>query len=443
MKNFKDCTDSESDFNLPRRIPNEISGIIIGFLVDDLSTLRNVALLCHDFASLAQSHIFRQVDLKDDPTSFPCSRSPSHQRVGYLPLIYRFAALLDNTQTLFLGQFVRRLDVDPCLGPLRNVEQAELDVTISSIFQRLPSLIELRIKRDDCKHFEAIQMYLGKQLKELWIGHMMIYDQEDYDHFQNMLTSLTVITFLAIHDWSLGHKLDIDSTPVHALILPRSLKSACITGTNEYTYHALALGLESPRAPVLSSFLSDFRNEVEDRSSLWKGLGAKTAIALDVGNMMYWPTGSGLTMWNRADPIASYLPAMISVTQGLKGPQLTLICSQLYLLIAYFAHFISILPEPVHRICIDFNAGATDGPPDRHREDWAKLDSALRNRHTLGLLESICVRCTTRIITGNGPSFERGLSLDRTILNRVVALLHRSEEAGILEVDHTTLFFEF
>lgn len=135
---------------------------------------------------------------------------------------------------------------------------------------------------------------------------------------------------------------------------------------------------------------------------------------------------------------------MISVTRGIEGPNLTLCCSQFYQLIAYFAHFISVLPESVRRICIDFNAGATDGPPDLHHLDgWVKLDDTLMDRHAIGLLESVCFRCTKRTISGNGPSFKSGSSLDRTILNRVSGLLHRSDEAGMLEIDYTTLIFKF
>ncbi|KAJ3892615.1 hypothetical protein GG344DRAFT_75757 [Lentinula edodes] len=442
----KNCPISVSDINMQRRFPNEISSIVVDYLVDDPPALQNVALICHDFASLAQSRIFERVSLEDGSKLasgyMPWSRWSRYQRHDYVPLMYRFNALLSNPQASFLGKFVRRLDLDPCLGPLRTMEHAEVDVTISSIFQQLPSLTELRINHGRCEHFGAVETYLSQQLKELWIGHTTIHDQKCFEYFQNMLTSLTALTRLTINNCSLSHALDVGSNPIRALIFPSSLKAACITGTNERTFRALGLGLECPQAPVLSSFLSDFRNEVEDRSILWKGLGTNSSIILDVGNMMYWP--GGLTMWNRADPITSYLPAMISVTRGIEGPNLTLCCSQFYQLIAYFAHFISVLPESVRRICIDFNAGATDGPPDLHHLDgWVKLDSTLMDRHAIGLLESVCFRCTKRTISGNGPSFKSGSSLDRTILNRVSGLLHRSDEAGMLEIDYATLFFNF
>ncbi|KAJ3782508.1 hypothetical protein GGU10DRAFT_378504 [Lentinula aff. detonsa] len=163
----KDYSTSVPGISLQRRFPNEISDLIVGYLVDDLPSLRNVALLCHDFANLARSHIFGQVDLKDvsNGTGYfqSKSRSSGHRRDDYLPLMYRFAALLNHPQTAFLGRFVRRLNFDPCLGPLRNVEQAELDLIISSIFQQLPLLIELSVNRGRLVHLAAAQMYLSQQ----------------------------------------------------------------------------------------------------------------------------------------------------------------------------------------------------------------------------------------------------------------------------------------
>ncbi|GAV99811.1 hypothetical protein LENED_001294 [Lentinula edodes] len=201
----KNCPVSGSDINMQRRFPNEISSIVVDYLVDDPPALQNVALLCHDFAILAQSRIFEQVNLEDGSKLasgyMPWSRWSRYQRHDYVPLMYRFNALLSNPQTGFLGKFVRRLDLDPCLGPLRNMERTEVDVTISSIFQQLPALTELRINHGRGEHFGAVET---------------------------------------------------------------------------------------------------------------------------------------------ADPITSYLPAMISVTRGIEGPNLTLCCSQFYQLIAYFAHFISI-----------------------------------------------------------------------------------------------------
>ncbi|KAJ3742675.1 hypothetical protein DFH05DRAFT_1527263 [Lentinula detonsa] len=440
----KDCSTSVPGISLQGRFPNEISDLIVGYLVDDLPSLRNVALLCHDFANLARSHIFGQVDLKDVSNGtgyFPSkSRSSGHRRDDYLPLMYRFAALLNDPKTAFLGRFVRRLNFDPCSGPLRNVEQAELDLIISSVFQQLPLLIELSVNRGRLVHLAAAQMYLSQQLKVLTIGHMVFHDHNGFEQLQDLLTSLTNLTFLTIHDWSLGRPLHIGTTSARALILPSSLKKACFTGTDEDTLKALGLGLKSPQAPVLSSFFSDFRNEVEDRSTLWTGIGSHAVVVLDVGNTMYWP--GNLTTWKSADPIASYIPAMVSVTRGLICSELTLYCSQLYHLIAYFAHFVSVLPEAIRRICIDFNAGASDGPLDRDLDSWVKLDSALMNRHALGLLENVCFRCTKRTMPGNGPSFERGKCLDRGILDRIPALLHHSKEVGVLEVDHATVVFE-
>ncbi|KAJ3845211.1 hypothetical protein F5878DRAFT_636789 [Lentinula raphanica] len=388
--------DRATEVNLEQRLPNEISDLIVSHLVNDPSSLRNVALLCHDSASIAQPYIFRQVDLKDVPNP-SWSKWSGHRRNDYVPLIHRFAALLDNPQTAFLGRFVRRLDLNPCSGPLRDVEHAELDVTISSIFERLPLLTELRISRGRPAHLTSIQLYLSKQLRKLWIEHMAIYVEDGYEQLQNMLTSCTHLTFLALHDCSLDSSITRAECTTLPLILPSSLEKACVTRTNERTFDALGLGLKFPQAPVLSSFLSDFRNEVEDRSQLWQGLGQHTLIVLDVGNMLSWPNSLTTSSWSRFDPLTSYIPAMISVTQGIVSSELTLHCSQQYQLVSYFAHFISVLPDPVRRIRINFNARASDGPLDRDPDSWVKLDNALMKRHALGVQRELFLAMAHRM----------------------------------------------
>ncbi|KAJ3827561.1 hypothetical protein F5880DRAFT_1183905 [Lentinula raphanica] len=270
---------------------------------------------------------------------------------------------------------------------------------------------------------------------------MAIYVEDGFEQLQNMLTSCTHLTFLALHDCSLDSSITRAECTTLPLILPSSLEKACVTGTNERTFDALGLGMKSPQAPVLSSFLSDLRNQVEDRSQLWQGLGQRTSIVLDAGNMLCWPNSLTTSSWSRFDPLTSYIPAMISVTQGIVSSELTLHCSQQYQLVSYFAHFISVLPDPVRRIRIDFNARASDGPLDRDPDSWVKLDNALMKRHALGSLESICFRCTTRTISGHGPSYENGKLFDRKILDRIPALLNHSSKAGIVKIDHATLFF--
>ncbi|KAE9409727.1 hypothetical protein BT96DRAFT_913231 [Gymnopus androsaceus JB14] len=417
-----------------RRFPNEVSAIIIENLGDDFRSLRKTALVCKDFVSLSQEQIFRHVFVSGTPSIGSAPDS--------LPLTTKFLNILLNPQTTALGRFVRRLDFWP--GPVTPGVWEQHSDAFLLIIQNLPSLIDLRVAfgyRGEV-YFRAIGEYLGSQLKELWIKDHN-FNRGDFLALRNMLSSLAVLKFLAIST-SIALNFDLP-TPADgmALILPRSLRVIYLQGVDEYILHIVGLGMKLSRPPLLHTLFVTFSHSGDDLSPLWEGIGANTRVILDVDNGSYYRIdGTNMSDDNFA---AFYEAEMAAFARGIKCTQLTFYCSQLDFLIIYFAHFIPKLPATILEICIDFNACASDGPPDHPEADprnWTKLDGALMRRYELGLLKCLTFRCTTRMISGRGYSNSSGPTVDRMILDRVRSLLPISERAGILDVDYTTLVNE-
>ncbi|KAJ4487718.1 hypothetical protein J3R30DRAFT_838486 [Lentinula aciculospora] len=85
-------------------LPNEISALIIKNIAHDLPSLRNTALVCKDFATLAQHHIFQKIDIHlSSPDDLEYERvidepsSPNGRLVG----------LLRDPKSMHLGNLIR------------------------------------------------------------------------------------------------------------------------------------------------------------------------------------------------------------------------------------------------------------------------------------------------------------------------------------------------
>ncbi|KAE9397416.1 hypothetical protein BT96DRAFT_921493 [Gymnopus androsaceus JB14] len=384
-----------------RRFPNEIFTLIIEHLHFDPSSLRNTALVCKDFAILSQQQMFRTVDLTPAKYDTPCSYFTTF-------LVAPFARLLRDPKTAALTRFVRtvRLEV---------FDSSEMD-DILFIFRSLPSVPELIYEGIPYpQYIQAIGMNMGETLEALWIAKWEV-EREDWQSFQYMLASLTVLKLLS---------LPRDCFEDEPLILPSSLRTLYVGGNAS----AVKQGLGILYPPMLSTVFLGFQSKYDaSGNKLLRMLRPDTRVVLNVGDGRFCET---------------FTPDMIAFTHGLRASKLTLDGSEGPFIIIFIAHFVSHLPESVCEISIDFDAG-TPSAVDlvSFREDWTQLDGALTKRYQLGLLKSFGVRCTSRTHRSNGQSFLAGDPIDRTILDDVQTLLPLSDAAGILKVDHAALYFD-
>ncbi|KAF9069418.1 hypothetical protein BDP27DRAFT_726533 [Rhodocollybia butyracea] len=365
--------------NSERWFSNEISMIIIEYLGDDWASLRNTALVCKDFAALSQALIFQTLQLG------------TKGRLQSPPAPKKFAALLHEPQTAFLGKFVRRLDLDPY-----DLGRTQFPTT-EFIFRNLPSLTEVRIENGRVEHFQAIGMHLGAQLRRLQITTVLLRLTVQVRMFQKMLDSLSVLKTLILNFWSVEDFSD-DTTP---LVLPSSLNTAVIIAPmDEYSLRAISLGLQICYPPTLHTIFVDFRKDRRGQSVLWEAIRLDTMIILDLG------VGST----GEADKENALIRRIITATQGLRATKLTLRCTWSTSLVTYLAYFIANLPYPVHDVCVDFS---NELPRLDSFGDWIKLDCALMSRRDLGMLD--------RVYFGRSAT-------------HIQPLLPRSDGAGILAI---------
>ncbi|KAE9406261.1 hypothetical protein BT96DRAFT_1015032 [Gymnopus androsaceus JB14] len=403
-----------------RRFPNEIFAIIIDSLNDDPFSLRNISVVCKDFVVFSQPYLFRHVDLTSKSLAGCTEAAPPNKRRS------QFVGILSNPQTSYLGRFVRRLDFP---GNIENGSKgAQRDHVPDTllILQSLPFLTEVRLEKGRFEHFDAIRKHLGGQLQKLWIRGVVLLEIVHFQDFQRLLTSLTELKFLAIDELSNSGNLALDQT---ALVLPSSLRELHITKMDG----AGLWILEISYPPILGTLLVDFDLTSRHGPGLWRSLKPGTAVAIDVNTGL-------VPNWVMTNTI---LQVMSVFLRGFNLPYFTLCCSQSPSLAKFFRLFIRSLPYSVRDISIDFNAGATDGPVDQDSSlrDWDALDQTLIQRYEGRSLNRVWFRCTTRMVSWDGPSSAHWH--DRSILDRVRKLLPQADKMGIIDVDHGRRFFEF
>ncbi|KIK59615.1 hypothetical protein GYMLUDRAFT_673627 [Collybiopsis luxurians FD-317 M1] len=163
-----------SEPNCESRFPNEIFALIIDGLRGDVPALRNVSLVCKDFAALAQPRIFRVVRLDAGRSRVP---------VEHLPLVRQLGSFLQN---LKLVRFVQRLHFSS------HVQITDGNEDPARTLGSMSSLIALYICLPSSKHFQTIEISpFHGALKELYID--VVFPPTDWDCFENMLASLTAL----------------------------------------------------------------------------------------------------------------------------------------------------------------------------------------------------------------------------------------------------------
>lgn len=154
--------------------------------------------------------------------------------------------------------------------------QEDLEAAIIFILQSLPSITELRIEIPLPAHFPTIATSLGAKLEELWLETLRL-DQDQFELFQRMLSSLAVLKSLAMRRivwWSAGEE--------PTLILPSSLRAASFTLiTSRHIIQAIGRGMERSPTPKLDTLFVD--TTISDNISLWRALGLNTRVVLDIG----------------------------------------------------------------------------------------------------------------------------------------------------------------
>ncbi|KIK59501.1 hypothetical protein GYMLUDRAFT_44471 [Collybiopsis luxurians FD-317 M1] len=393
-----------------RRLPNEIFAVIIGQFYDDPASLRNIALVCKDFAVMSQFHIFQTVCLLN-------------RDLHVSKIIKQFASLLrDTKQTSFLGKFVKELDLFTNGRFFMEYHDA-----LMFIFRNLPSLSKLRMQALDIQRLspifiEVIKTGFGSRLVELRISGISFDDSEDLKHLQGMLSSLSGLKILAMYEC---HTSGSDLPTESSLILPGSLTVASFGIIDPEIIRAIALGM-SLQSPDLHSLILDdsCESNAEIYTMIWRSLGPNTRVILNVGGGFF------------------DIDDMIDCMKELRMSQIMLLCFGHKSTPTFFTRFISGLPPPVRRICIDFNAAKlySLGEPN----GWSELDAALMERHEMGLLECVSFTCTIRTDTfgfrlpswsGIGPG-------RRLILDCVETSLPGSKGKGLIEVDRTMMYLQ-
>ncbi|KAF5392732.1 hypothetical protein D9757_000960 [Collybiopsis confluens] len=379
-----------------RIFPNELFALIVGNLMDDRSSLRNLALVCKDFAQMSQSILFRAINLDGLSIwghSYPAGLRYQHHLKSFL-------------RTSSILRFVQQLDVFP--NKFFNAGDA------ARILGDMTSLTAFTLISPKLGHIHAIGSSLPSTLKILCINRL---DAADVGAFASTLLLLKSLEALAMTSICvrLTEKLDI--------VFPRSLKTAFFRTVSSDLLQAIGSGLKSSPLPSLRSIVLDdifsANSQVPavlDCSRLWHGLGTDTQIVFVERPFPEAAQAFRATkliwMWRQYTELAK----LLCVTH------------------------VSSLPPSVCELVIELDAGEISGQHlpliPGHREDWSRLDDILVQRHRRGLLTLVCVRCTRRdgFFQVLGPSLcSKGF--DRSILEHIEILLPKSKITGFLQVD--------
>ncbi|KIK59480.1 hypothetical protein GYMLUDRAFT_44455 [Collybiopsis luxurians FD-317 M1] len=403
-----------------RRVPNEISSIIIENLADNLPSLRNLALVCKDFAAMARPQIFREIDLEPE------------ERVADAPvrtfsLVHRLGSLLESSA---INQFIRRLHLS-----LKGTPSDEFEVVVR-ILHHLTALTSLSIHGPESGLFQEIETSpVGGTLKQLHL-YSPLPCRWDFVSFKRMLLSLSRLEVLAVCG---APKF---SEP-GALLLPGSLKIASFACIPLDVLCAIGAGLEIAPLPSLRTLILDPLAIKQEVYIIWNGLRSDTQIIYKVHA---FHSGS-----QRQAKIFAF------ATRGVAVPTLTFICHQSPWLAHSFFRIIPRLPSTVREICINIvptsQRNYALGRAVRPKQ-WTQFDSVLVKRHERGLLKRVCFRCTKCKDTDSPKHsifsysslyhLPPGISSleNRTILDVIEEKLPRSRSMGFLEVDRDTVFFE-
>ncbi|KIK59481.1 hypothetical protein GYMLUDRAFT_245167 [Collybiopsis luxurians FD-317 M1] len=401
-----------------RRVPNEISLMVIDNLADDLPSLRNLALACRDFAASARPYIFREIDLAS--SSSPNLPDPTWT----FPLVHRLDALLRTSE---INRFVQRLHLSSSRMSLD-----ELELT-AHILHRLTALASLSIHDPVTHLFKEVETssFVGT-LKQLYIDPLMPHSLH-FISFQRMLMSFSCLEVLAVCG-------SPEFSEHRALLLPNSLRVGSFTDTSAGLLRSVGAGLEIAPLPFLRTLVLEPLSAGQDPIT-WNGLGRDTQIIYMV-QPSYFNVNQAST-FNFA-------------TRGMTVSKLMFICLQSPWLAPSFVSIIAHLPDTVREVCIDIAAmvRSSDRFISEHQpEEWTKLDSAFVARHERGLLKRVCFRCTEykgadsphyifSYYSLYHPPIGFPLVKDRSILDQMKNLLPRSKSMGFLDIDFDTMFFE-
>ncbi|KIK59484.1 hypothetical protein GYMLUDRAFT_44460 [Collybiopsis luxurians FD-317 M1] len=403
-----------------RRVPNEISSIVIENLADNFPALRNTALACRDFAALAQPHIFREIDLEENYCHQVLFRS--------YPRVHRLASLLQNSE---INRYVQRLHLSSSGIPS--------DV-VAHILRHLTALTSLSIHDPECRLFQEIETSSVRgTLKQLHL-YSPFPCRWDFVSFKRMLLSLSDLEVLAV----CGSRRFSEPG---AFLLPSSLRMASFTKINADLLRAIGAGLQISPLPFLHTLILDPFAAIPRGHVDWNGLASDTQIIYKVHTDYF------------TDPFRQ-ARSFTFATRGIAATKLMFICLQSPWIAQPFACIISHLPGTVRELCINITAEAQDAHcydrslPRSPSREWTEFDSALVKRHEQGLLHRVCFRCTKCEGTGSpkhyifsysslhNPTNEKIVLENRTILDEVEDNLPRSKGRGFLEVDRDTVFFE-
>ncbi|KIK59566.1 hypothetical protein GYMLUDRAFT_261981 [Collybiopsis luxurians FD-317 M1] len=402
--------------------PNEIYALIFEHLTDDLSTLKNISLVCRDFAAMARPIIFRDIWL---PLTWKSGGS-------LYPLVKRFwlfiiahPSITDSVRTLSFSTY----------------EMSGEDLErLHFILAHLQRLEEIWVDKPQIYHLNTIETSFSDTLKELHCSHVILKTAAHFAIFQNTLNSLTALKVFVLD-------ASISRDARRPLIVPCTLKILSLKRTDVTLLHCVGLGLAmSSNPPLLRVLLLELAwsddwhrwpEENPHRQNYWSTLGINgTLVVFDV-------------------QITNDTLALITPMKDMRVSQVMLAFGIRFIhLVSLLTRSIPELPDTVHDICIDIDAHCRRFDPQlvpkKLRDPWFWLDSLLVRRYKQGLLTRIRFRCTSRTTSfGYGGSFGRVVDnsvgshpTDREILKQIESLLPDAKRMGFLEIDYTTKYFQ-
>ncbi|KAF5389851.1 hypothetical protein D9757_003612 [Collybiopsis confluens] len=339
-----------------RRFPTKIFENIMDYTAHDRTSLYNTSLVCHDFAAMAQRHVFRKASLispdrhKAIQYSFPDMIGGRDIRPSWI--IREFS----DSYTIFLFPAINK--AEKAAGILFHMN------ALTTLIIQYPSSFHL----DIIAELSATRISTG--LKAL---HINGFFAPGWEPFGRMLKSLKVLEVLALA------AIFCDEDEPSELVLPPALRIIFFDDIRTSLLERLGMNLESCRPLSLHTVVLG-NVEAGDCRRFWRALGSDMRIVFD-NNVSLHP-----------DAI---------FTKGFEASKLIWTWDQDAASTRNLRFYLSAHPESVQDLTVNINTHSKPG--DGYAafwydsfDDWVALDTALVEIYESGRLHRVCFRCTDR-----------------------------------------------
>ncbi|KIK59574.1 hypothetical protein GYMLUDRAFT_671481 [Collybiopsis luxurians FD-317 M1] len=253
--------------------PNEIFALIFGHLVDDLPSLKNISLVCRDFAAMARPFVFRDIRR-------PYKRYLIATTDSLVKRFWRFIRAHPN-----MTDFVRTLQFSAYAMSWRDLGRLDF------ILAHLQLLQEICMDHPKIRHLQAIERFFSNTLKELHCLDVVLDTPAHFEAFQNMPNSLIALEVLVLN-------VAIYEDAERPLIFPCTLNFMSLKRTDMILLSCVKLGLAvSSNLPKLRVLLLEFISwdgdwsrwleENSDRQSNWSPLSISGTLVVFNADTFY------------------------------------------------------------------------------------------------------------------------------------------------------------